>query len=215
MRTAQSVQAVWLWADDRCAAAQRPAEARTARRKRVPGPEHRIGPPAASVYCAVDCGYRAAAGSTVQKGARVTRRIWAVLAIVLCGAVVDSCSDPAALLRRHTYPPNFKYITREQLDSSMWKLADEVAALDALMRQPGAIDTARRTQIERLLLAMLDATTDLQVRGRPTNHPLIGEHLERFQHEIGQALTAVRSEPPSYYLVGSVSGSCLPCHSPQ
>ncbi len=128
---------------------------------------------------------------------------------------LGSCTDVPALVRRHTYPPDFKYIDRSQLRSAMWQLANDVSALDRVMRQPGAMDAARRAEVEQLLTAMLTATTDLQAQGRPTNHPLMTDHVESFRRDVTQALAGVRAEPPSYYLVGTVSGTCLTCHSPE
>jgi hypothetical protein len=109
-----------------------------------------------------------------------------VLLIVASVTMLSGCADVPALLRRHTYPPNFKYITREQLHSAMWQLADNVRALDAVMRQPGPINAARHAEVERLLLAMRDDTATPQAHGRPTNHPLISEHLKTFQSDVAR-----------------------------
>lgn len=145
----------------------------------------------------------------------MTKRIAMGLAIVLFGSLLSACTDVPAFLRRHTYPPNFKYISRAQLRSVMWQLADAVTTLDRVMRQPGAIDTARRAEVTRLLAEMLSTTSALQAQGRPTNHPLLSEHLEDLRRDLTQALAGVGAEPPNYYLVGTVSGTCLTCHSPE
>ena len=142
-----------------------------------------------------------------------TKRAGQVLGTLQVRSALVACADVAAVVRRHTYPPNFQYITRDQLRSAMWQLADSVHALDAVMRQPGPIDASRRADIEGRLRAMLDTTTVLQADGRPTNHPLLGEHLDRFRRDVTLALAGVNAEPPNYYLVGSVSGACLSCHS--
>jgi len=144
----------------------------------------------------------------------MTKRTPALLTTMLSMTLVVACTDVPALLRRHTYPPNFKYIDRTQLRSAMWQLADDVSALDRLMRQPGTIDAARRVEVEQLLTEMLAATSELQAQGRPTNHPVMSDHVEAFRRDVTQALAGVRAEPPSYYLVGTVSGTCLTCHSP-
>jgi hypothetical protein len=138
-----------------------------------------------------------------------------MLLIVLLGSLLTACSDVPALLRRHTYPPNFKYIERAQLRSTMWQLADTVTTLDRLMSRPGTIDAARRNEARQLLISMLTTSQTLHTQGQPTNHPLIGEHLEDFQRQVSQALMGVEAEPPNYYLVGTVSGTCLICHSPE
>ena len=156
-----------------------------------------------------------ATGSGRERNRRVTKRIPVVLLTVLCVALLAACTELPPLLRRHTYPPNFKYIDRTQLSSAMWQLADDVSALDRVMRQPGPIDAARRADVERLLTAMLAATSALQAQGRPTNHPLMSDHVEGFRRDVTQALAAVRADPPNYYLVGTVSGTCLTCHSPE
>jgi hypothetical protein len=144
----------------------------------------------------------------------VNKPILVTFVIMLWSALLTACADVPALLRRHSYPPNFKYITDAQLHSVMWQLAADVNALDALMRRPGPIDAPRRMEVERLLTAMRDASGTLEVQGRPTNHPLISDHLSDFRRNLVQALNGVESEPPNYYLVGAVSGACLPCHSP-
>lgn len=61
---------------------------------------------------------------------------------------------------------------------------------------------------------MDDAIADLATYGRPTNHPLIAEHLDDFRRALATARAAVASERPNYYLVGAVSGACLSCHGP-
>jgi hypothetical protein len=143
------------------------------------------------------------------------KRLLVAFAAALFGSLLTDCAGVPARLRRHTYPPNFRYIDRTQLHSAMWQLADTATALDRVMRQPGVIDTARRAEIKRLLEAMLATTGTLQTQGRPTNHPLISEHLEEFERDLVQARTGVEADPPNYYLVGTVSGACLTCHSPE
>jgi hypothetical protein len=143
------------------------------------------------------------------------KRLLVLIGVALLGSLSTACTDVPALLRRHTYPPNFKYIDRTQLRSAMWQLAEAATALDSVMRQPGAIDPARRAEALRLLTEMIAAASTLQTQGRPTNHPLISEHLEGFERDLVQARIGVEAEPPNYYLAGTVSGACLTCHSPR
>ena len=129
--------------------------------------------------------------------------------------MLSGCAGMAARLRRHTYPPDFKYIERSELHSAMWRLASNVNELDDLMRSPEPIDDARRARISQLLAAMDDAVRDLATNGRPTNHPLIGDNLDGFRRALETARASVATEHPNYYLVGSVSGACLSCHGPE
>ena len=133
---------------------------------------------------------------------------------MLSAVICAGCADLPARLRRHTYPPNFKYIDRAELRSAMWRLAADVNQLDDLMHAPGSVDDVRRRQIADLLTAMDDAARELATNGRPTNHPLIADNLEGFRRAVATARASVESGQPNYYLVGSVSGACLICHGP-
>lgn len=135
------------------------------------------------------------------------------LAVLLLLSVSACSADLPAMMRRHTYPPNFKYIDRNQVSAAMWQLADASRNLDALMRQEGPIDETRRGEVLRLLRAMTDAANSLETQDQPTNHPVISDHLGQFMRDLYQARRGVEAEPPSYYLVGTVSGACLTCHS--
>jgi hypothetical protein len=116
------------------------------------------------------------------------------------------------LVRRVTYPPDFRYIERSQLQSAMWRLAYDVRELDQLMRTPPPVDAARRDATVQLLNDLLVATDALRGGGQPTNHPLLTQHVGRFRLDVSLALAGVQAEPPSYYLVGTVTGACLGCH---
>jgi len=144
----------------------------------------------------------------------VTTLIRSVLLALVSANLLAGCADWPALLRRHTYPPNFKYIERGQLKSAMWQLAQYVHELDQVMRQPATDGDARRREVVRLLTAMQAATKDLETEGRPSNHPVISDHLAGFRRDLALARAGVQADPPNYYLVGSVSGACLVCHAP-
>jgi hypothetical protein len=138
---------------------------------------------------------------------RVT--LW-VIALTLA---VAACQSIGRGVRKVTYPPDFNYITREQLDDAMWQLAKSVNDLNRAMRQPGPIDARRREAIIGALSGM--EMTAGQVKGKPgwhSNHPVIDAKLERFQRDIVAARRAVEAEPPNYFLAGSASGACLYCH---
>ena len=130
------------------------------------------------------------------------------VALVL-GAV--ACADLPAKVRRVTYPPDFRYIEHSQLESAMWRLAYDVRELDQLMRTP-PIDAAKHDAAVRLLNDLLVATDALRGGGQPTNHPMLTAHVGQFRRDVSLALAGVQADPPSYYLVGSVTGACLVCH---
>jgi hypothetical protein len=133
------------------------------------------------------------------------------LALSLIVLPVLSCTDFAAQLRQHTYPPTFHYITDQQLRSAMWQLAYHSRALRELMTSPEETTTQRAKVLEHLRL-MEQATIDLNRTGWPTNHPLVDAKRSNFLQDIRTAQEAVSRDPPNFLLAGAVSGACVYCH---
>ena len=132
--------------------------------------------------------------------------------LLIAGAFL-ACAGIGSGLRRYTYPPDFNYITQEQLRSTMWRLAANVRELDRLARAPGAIDEARRKEIVKLLVSMESATEQLGNETRRSNHPVIDENLSTLRRDIALARKQVENESPNYVLVGLLPGACMYCHS--
>jgi hypothetical protein len=131
----------------------------------------------------------------------------------LAWLVGAACHSVPEKVRQATYPPEFVYITRQQLDFTMWRLARDVRELDQLLRAPAPIDGDRRGAIVAHLTSMETAAADLKSQpGWHSNQPAIDTHLGRFEADIARARRAVEAEPPNYYLAGFVSGACLYCH---
>ena len=121
------------------------------------------------------------------------------------------CTDIAGWLRQHTYPPDFRYITRDELRSTMWQLAYHSRELSRLMRSPETAQENRPEIIEQLR-GMEGAAAQLDRTGWPTNHPLIDMNLANFRRDIQSAREAAEREPPNFLLARSLSGACVHCH---
>lgn len=124
---------------------------------------------------------------------------------------VSGCADFARWLRSYTYPPDFRYIERDKLRSTMWQLAFHSRELNRLMgleekQQP------ERAEIIAQLRGMEQAAEKLDASGWPTNHPLVDMNLPRFRRDIKFAREAIERDPPNYLLAGHVSGACAYCH---
>jgi hypothetical protein len=136
-------------------------------------------------------------------------RLLAPLVIALnCAA---GCADVARWVRPYTYPPEFRYIERDQLRSAMGQLARHVRELDEHIQAPSEPAQHRQDILEHL--AGMDAAVgSLNVSGWPSNHPLIDMNLPKFQRDIRLARQAVERAPPNYTLAYSVTGACVYCH---
>jgi hypothetical protein len=129
---------------------------------------------------------------------------------LLLAFALSACASFAASLRQYTYPPDFKYIPRYEIRSTMWQLASEVRELDKALREPGIIDEERHALISRLLNSMDQTTVRLNGSGRTSNHPLLDQNLPAFRRDIALARQGV--ERGNYVLVGFLPGACVYCH---
>jgi hypothetical protein len=139
---------------------------------------------------------------------RATRRI---IFAVFCIVQLSSCSDFARWLRQYTYPPDFRYIERDQLRTAMGQLARQVREIDEHMQAPVEPEQLRKDILEHLA-AMEAAARNLNATGWPSNHERIDINLARFQRDIKLAREAVERDPPNYTLTYSVTGACVYCH---
>ena len=142
----------------------------------------------------------------------MTFRSFGFVAGLLVGSTLTACAGFPAWLRQYTYPPDFKYITQEQLRSTMWQLAQEVRELQVLMREPTATNERQRQEIVEHLTTMGDTASRLNTTGRSSNHPVIDHNLDALRRDITLARAAAEKDPPNYFLVGSVIDACVYCH---
>ena len=149
---------------------------------------------------------RAAAPSVIDMGWKFSSAI----ALILCG-LVGGCADFARWMRRYTYPPDFRYIERDQLRSAMWQLAGHVRELDQHLRSSTASEQQQKDILEHLD-GMESATRTLDTAGWPSNHPMIDMNMPKFRQDIRLARDAVERTPPNYALAHSLPGACVYCH---
>lgn len=136
-----------------------------------------------------------------------------VLAIGLAAAgVIAACTETSAALRKHTYGPEFQYVTEDELEETMWTLALDATAIQDLLRERPEPDDAAREEIILRLENMERAAAVLAGSGRRSNHAVIDRHIEAFRRDVALARAAASGDRPAYFLAGSVTGSCLYCH---
>jgi hypothetical protein len=117
-------------------------------------------------------------------------------------------------LRRHTYSPDFNYLTQEQLETTMGRFARLVTQLNAIMAADPEIDAAERERIIDLLRRLEDESRALGPGGWPSNHPRISAHVGSLRRDVERARQAAERDPPNYFWAGSISGACSYCHAP-
>lgn len=121
------------------------------------------------------------------------------------------CADSARWVRQYTYPPEFRYLERDEVRSAMRQLAFHSRELNQLIRS-GEGPQKEPEEMIMHLKAMEEAAATLDQSGWPTNHPLIEMNLPRFRRDIKSAREAIEREPPNFLLAGPVTGACVYCH---
>jgi hypothetical protein len=132
-----------------------------------------------------------------------------------------------ARIRLLTYPAEFTWIGNAELSSTMQDMAISMGKLNELANDTSKVDNAagaKWRQVEVLseldLLEILAGTllgssskSDTTNTMLPaTNHLLIDDHIEDFLTDIGRARFLAEDDPPNYFAVGQLTGSCNGCH---
>ena len=121
-------------------------------------------------------------------------------------------SDIAAMIRKVTYPPDFKYVTGGELRSSMNQLAYQVQLLDNAL---AGVDSEQFSQLQQVLDALRNIEkigSGLQAGDAGSSHPFLQDYMRDFVSDVGKARLAASLNPPNYYFAGRVSGGCVNCH---
>jgi hypothetical protein len=134
---------------------------------------------------------------------------------LLACCALAACSGVGSSVREYTYPPEFTYISAEQLHSSMWRLANQIRWLDAMLRDDATPEPERGRRIRDVLDKIQAESRELASERAITNHPLLDKHLPRLREDVAMARTAASANPPSYVLAGAVAGACIYCHEHQ
>lgn len=135
-----------------------------------------------------------------------------VAAIALC---LPACSEaPLAPIRALTYPPDFHYLTRDEIQGTMAEFARSVDALDAILTREGGAGAADRDAVIGILEQLRLQSRHL-ASGAESNHPGLHQDAPRFTRDVDRALVGARRDPPDYSGAARIAGSCTACHAPR
>ena len=137
-----------------------------------------------------------------------------IVFFVLVLFTISACNNTAALVRRVTYPPDFKYVSGQQLRSRMDQLAFQLQLLDqALATESNTGQQVQQQEVLSILGNIERIGASLQAGEAGSNHPFLQDHMSNFVVDVSQAGIAASLEPPSFYLAGRIAGGCVNCHN--
>lgn len=128
--------------------------------------------------------------------------------------VLSACQNGMMeTVRNVTYPPDFNYISKEKLTSTMQSFAWYTTLLDNNLRDTTNISRDQRLSAINILEKMEKLSLDLGTESLSSNHNIVSFNIDQFRQNIIDAKIGLQQNPPNYYRVGSVSAYCLNCHS--
>ena len=138
-----------------------------------------------------------------------TRAKTGLLAIAfICSTLLFGCTQ----VSQTTYPEKLVYLNKQQVSSKMALMSFYMREIDEILLDDSAISSRQQAQIIGIL-TRIDANADSLINGNyETRHLVIDNHIDQFKTAVNLALNNVRAEPPNYYALGKLSGSCAACH---
>ena len=135
-----------------------------------------------------------------------------IILLVSAAISISACSNTAAVMRKVTYPPDFKYVSGQELRSYMSQLAFQLQQLDLSLAESNTVQPAKQQEVVDILGRIETIGEKLQAGEAGSNHPFLQNYMGNFVNDISHARIAASLSPPIYYLAGRVTGSCTSCH---
>lgn len=131
----------------------------------------------------------------------------ALLAIVIAASIVG-----CAQIRKLTYPKDFTYLEKREVDTLMQSMGDSIVRLDQLVAEAETSDATQQQKIIGELDVLESIAARLSGGHTQTNRPVISDHIGEFIGDIGEAKMFASASPPNYSNAGKLTGRCLACH---
>jgi hypothetical protein len=137
------------------------------------------------------------------------RQIQLFIIALLGAGLMFGCAQ----IRKVTYPDDYVYLDKKQVSSKMALLNYYMIKIDEILLEGSTINSDQQARIEKILISMGDTVNSLETSGDArTSHLVIDDHIGEFRSDLNLALNNVRSDPPNYFALGKLRGSCAACH---
>jgi hypothetical protein len=131
-----------------------------------------------------------------------------LLTIILLTFHASGCAQD----HKVTYPDNFVYLGQKQIIGEMALLSHYMKQIDEILSDDSTISSEQQARIANIL-SLIDASADSLGAGSvKTNHLIIDDHIDQFKTDVNVAIRNARSDPPNYFPLGKLVGSCAACH---
>jgi len=144
---------------------------------------------------------------TIPSNSGGKKKLQLVFIALLCAGVVFGCAQ----IRKATYPSDFVYLEKKQLRSKMALLSIYMHQIDEILSDDSIVSSEQQQRVLDLLNKIEASTSELG-GGVTTNHRVIDDHIDQFKIDVNTAIHDARTDPPNYFALGRLTGSCNGCH---
>ena len=132
------------------------------------------------------------------------------LTIIILTTLISFSIFGCEQIRKLTYPDNFTYIEKKEVEGLMRKMNESISRLDQLVTEASTSDQQETIIAE---LSNLESIA-IQLSGEhtQTNQFVISNHIEGFMTDISTAKMFARLDPPKYHKITHVVNACTECH---
>lgn len=132
---------------------------------------------------------------------------WLVISLVGAGLLIG-----CAQIRKVTYPTDFVYLEQTQIRSEMALLSLYMRQIDEILLDDSTVSSEQQGKIISILSKVDNSVDSLGAGNIRTNHLVLDDHIDQFKSDVTLALRDASSDPPNYFALGRLSGSCVACH---
>jgi hypothetical protein len=130
------------------------------------------------------------------------------LLALLCAGLLAGCEQ----IRKATYPSDFVYLEQKQIRGEMALLSLYLRQLDQILLDDSTVSSEQQERILAILTKIDSSATTLGAGNVRTNHLVIDDHIDQFKSDVYTAIHNASADPPNYFALGRLSGSCVSCH---
>jgi hypothetical protein len=132
---------------------------------------------------------------------------WLVISLISAGLLIG-----CAQIRKATYPSDFVYLEQTEVRSGMALLSFYMRQIDEILLDDSTVSSEQQGQIIKILSKVDKSVDSLGAGNVRTNHLVLDDHIDQFKSDVTLALRDASSDPPNYFALGRLSGSCVACH---
>jgi len=131
---------------------------------------------------------------------------------VLLAVIIFSSITACAQIRKLTYPEDFNYQDKAQVEKLMRSMGKSIERVNQLVSDVSRSSNNKQQQVVSELIELQSIASSLSGGHEQTNQLFISDHIEQFISDISTAMMFAKTNPPDYSKAGEITNSCQECH---